>query len=44
MIEYVIIVNGFELKEYFKSFIDYQYYIDKQFKLVVDVILFFIGK
>lgn len=43
-IEYVITVNGPEPKEYSKSPIDYQHYIDKQLKPVADAILPFIGK
>lgn len=42
-IEYVITVNGPEPKEYSKSPIDYQHYIDKQLKPVADAILPFIG-
>ncbi len=38
-IEYVITVNGPEPKEYSKSPIDYQHYIDKQLKPVEDAIL-----
>ncbi|TXY23623.1 DNA polymerase II [Vibrio mimicus] len=43
-IEYLITVNGPEPKEYSKSPIDYQHYIDKQLKPVADAILPFIGK
>ncbi|EKF9274607.1 DNA polymerase II [Vibrio cholerae] len=43
-IEYVITINGPEPKEYSKSPIDYQHYIDKQLKPVADAILPFIGK
>ena len=43
VIEYVITVNGPEPKEYLKSPIDYQHYIDKQLKPVGDAILPFIG-
>ncbi len=43
-IEYLITVNGPEPKEYLKSRIDYQHYIDKQLKPVADAILPFIGK
>jgi DNA polymerase-2 len=41
-IEYVITVNGPEPKEYQKSAIDYQHYIDKQLQPVADGILPFI--
>ncbi|MEZ8826501.1 DNA polymerase II [Vibrio amylolyticus] len=41
-IEYLITVNGPEPKEYIKSAIDYQHYIDKQLKPVADAILPFI--
>lgn len=43
-IEYYITLNGPEPKEYLKSRIDYQHYIDKQLKPVADAILPFIGK
>lgn len=43
LIEYVITLNGPEPKEYLKSPIDYQHYIDKQLKPVGDAILPFIG-
>lgn len=43
-IEYLITVNGPEPKEYSKSPMDYQHYIDKQLKPVADAILPFIGK
>ncbi|KGY12725.1 DNA polymerase II [Vibrio tubiashii] len=42
-IEYVITVSGPEPKEYQKSAIDYQHYIDKQLKPVAEAILPFIG-
>lgn len=42
-IEYLITLNGPEPKEYLKSPIDYQHYIDKQLKPVADAILPFIG-
>ncbi|MBA5762633.1 DNA polymerase II [Vibrio sp. 404] len=42
-IEYLITLNGPEPKEYLKSAIDYQHYIDKQLKPVADAILPFIG-
>lgn len=42
-IEYLITLNGPEPKEYVKSSIDYQHYIDKQLKPVADAILPFIG-
>lgn len=42
-IEYLITVSGPEPKEYLKSAIDYQHYIDKQLKPVADAILPFIG-
>jgi DNA polymerase-2 len=42
-IEYLITINGPEPKEYLKSAIDYQHYIDKQLKPVADAILPFIG-
>ncbi|MFB9133973.1 DNA polymerase II [Vibrio olivae] len=41
-IEYVITLNGPEPKEYLRSPIDYQHYIDKQLKPVADAILPFI--
>ncbi|MEK6214743.1 MAG: DNA polymerase II, partial [Vibrio fluvialis] len=44
LIEYCITVNGPEPKEYMKSPIDYQHYIDKQLKPVADAILPFIGR
>ncbi|CSB54689.1 DNA polymerase II [Vibrio cholerae] len=40
----MITINGPEPKEYSKSPIDYQHYIDKQLKPVADAILPFIGK
>ncbi len=43
-IEYLITVNGPEPREYLKSRIDYQHYIDKQLKPVADAILPFVGK
>ncbi|UTT84988.1 DNA polymerase II [Vibrio pelagius] len=42
-IEYLITLNGPEPKEYLKSSIDYQHYIDKQLKPVAEAILPFIG-
>ncbi|NRB66863.1 MAG: DNA polymerase II [Vibrio sp.] len=42
-IEYVITISGPEPKEYQKSAIDYQHYIDKQLKPVAEAILPFIG-
>lgn len=42
-IEYVITLSGPEPKEYQKSAIDYQHYIDKQLKPVAEAILPFIG-
>ncbi|MEF1292113.1 DNA polymerase domain-containing protein, partial [Vibrio sp. M260118] len=42
-IEYVLTVSGPEPKEYQKSAIDYQHYIDKQLKPVAEAILPFIG-
>ncbi|WP_425666675.1 DNA polymerase II [Vibrio tubiashii] len=42
-IEYVITTSGPEPKEYQKSAIDYQHYIDKQLKPVAEAILPFIG-
>ncbi|MGY3569502.1 DNA polymerase II [Vibrio paucivorans] len=42
-VEYLITVNGPEPKEYLKSAIDYQHYIDKQLKPIADAILPFIG-
>lgn len=42
-IEYLITTQGPEPKEYRKSPIDYQHYIDKQLKPVADAILPFIG-
>lgn len=42
-IEYLITLNGPEPKEYLKSAIDYQHYIDKQLKPVAEAILPFIG-
>jgi DNA polymerase-2 len=42
-IEYLITLSGPEPKEYVKSAIDYQHYIDKQLKPVADAILPFIG-
>lgn len=42
-IEYLITLSGPEPKEYLKSTIDYQHYIDKQLKPVADAILPFIG-
>ncbi len=42
-IKYVITVSGPEPKEYQKSAIDYQHYIDKQLKPVAEAILPFIG-
>ncbi|UUM29581.1 DNA polymerase II [Vibrio japonicus] len=42
-IEYLITVSGPEPKEYLKSAIDYQHYIDKQLKPVAEAILPFIG-
>ncbi|WP_234494042.1 DNA polymerase II [Vibrio maritimus] len=42
-IEYVITVNGPEPKEYQRSPIDYQHYIDKQLRPVAEAILPFIG-
>ncbi|NVD06437.1 DNA polymerase II [Vibrio sp. JPW-9-11-11] len=42
-IEYVITVSGPEPREYHKSAIDYQHYIDKQLKPVAEAILPFIG-
>lgn len=42
-IEYLITVSGPEPKEYLKSTIDYQHYIDKQLKPVAEAILPFIG-
>ncbi len=42
-IEYVITLSGPEPKEYQKSEIDYQHYIDKQLKPVAEAILPFIG-
>ncbi|MGD8171390.1 DNA polymerase II [Vibrio sp. TRT 21S02] len=42
-IEYVITINGPEPKEYQKSPIDYQHYIEKQLKPVAEAILPFIG-
>lgn len=44
LIEYCMTVNGPEPKEYLKSPIDYQHYIDKQLKPVADAILPFIGR
>ncbi|MGF1698004.1 DNA polymerase II [Vibrio lamellibrachiae] len=41
-IEYLITINGPEPKEYVKSAIDYQHYIDKQLKPIGDAILPFI--
>ncbi|WP_428776150.1 DNA polymerase II [Vibrio sp.] len=43
VIEYLITVNGPEPKEYLKSPIDYQHYIDKQLLPVANAILPFIG-
>ncbi len=43
-IEYYITLNGPEPREYLKSRIDYQHYIDKQLKPVADAILPFIGR
>ncbi|MGF1740575.1 DNA polymerase II [Vibrio profundum] len=43
-IEYLITLNGPEPKEYLKSAIDYQHYIDKQLKPIGDAILPFIGQ
>ncbi|MCG9596890.1 DNA polymerase II [Vibrio sp. Isolate25] len=42
-IEYLITISGPEPKEYLKSTIDYQHYIDKQLKPVAEAILPFIG-
>jgi len=42
-IEYLITITGPEPKEYLKSAIDYQHYIDKQLKPVAEAILPFIG-
>ncbi|MGR5391545.1 DNA polymerase II [Vibrio crassostreae] len=42
-IEYLITLSGPEPKEYLKSGIDYQHYIDKQIKPVAEAILPFIG-
>jgi DNA polymerase-2 len=42
-IEYLMTLNGPEPKEYLKSRIDYQHYIDKQLKPVGDAILPFVG-
>jgi DNA polymerase-2 len=42
-IEYLMTLNGPEPKEYLKSRIDYQHYIDKQLKPVADAILPFVG-
>ncbi len=42
-IEYLITTSGPEPKEYLKSSIDYQHYIDKQLKPVAEAILPFIG-
>lgn len=42
-IDYVITVSGPEPKEYQKSPIDYQHYIDKQLKPVAEAILPFVG-
>ncbi|USD33524.1 MULTISPECIES: DNA polymerase II [Vibrio] len=42
-IEYLITIFGPEPKEYLKSTIDYQHYIDKQLKPVAEAILPFIG-
>ncbi|WP_260259204.1 DNA polymerase II [Vibrio intestinalis] len=42
-IEYLITINGPEPKEYLKSTIDYQHYIDKQLKPVAEAILPFVG-
>ncbi len=42
-IEYLITVNGPEPKEYQKSPVDYQHYIDKQLKPIAEAILPFIG-
>lgn len=42
-IEYLITLNGPEPKEYLKSAIDYQHYIDRQLKPVAEAILPFIG-
>lgn len=42
-IEYVITLSGPEPKEYQKSAIDYQHYIDKQLKPIGEAILPFIG-
>lgn len=44
LIEYCITVNGPEPKEYQRSAMDYQHYIDKQLKPVADAILPFIGR
>ncbi|MGR5222619.1 DNA polymerase II [Vibrio parahaemolyticus] len=43
-IEYVITINGPEPKEYQRSPIDYQHYIDKQLRPVAEAILPFIGQ
>ncbi|RJX70157.1 DNA polymerase II [Vibrio sinensis] len=42
-IEYIITLNGPEPREYQKSAIDYQHYIDKQLRPVAEAILPFIG-
>lgn len=42
-IEYLITLNGPEPKEYLKSPIDYQHYIDKQLQPVAEAILPFVG-
>ena len=42
-IEYLITISGPEPKEYLKSNIDYQHYIDKQLQPVAEAILPFIG-
>ncbi|MCK6265109.1 DNA polymerase II [Vibrio sp. ZSDE26] len=42
-IEYLITINGPEPKEYVKSPVDYQHYIDKQLKPIGEAILPFIG-
>lgn len=44
LIEYCITVNGPEPREYQRSAMDYQHYIDKQLKPVADAILPFIGR
>lgn len=43
-VEYLMTVNGPEPKEFLRSPIDYQHYVDKQIKPVADTILAFIGE